>query len=253
MKRITSIAFLAFFFMYYPGAVQAQSLNDILNSVFGDNASAKSGKSGQGGLGAGLSQGDIAKGLREALSQGATNASKKLSVQDGFFRNAAVKILMPDEAKAVEKTLRQFGMGSLADQAILYMNRAAEDAASKAAPIFIDAITKITLQDALGILRGGNDAATRYLQKMTQQQLVTAFSPVIKNSLSKVGADRAWQQAFSAYNKLPLTNKVNTDLTQYVTMKATEGMFKSIAEEEMKIRKNPAARTTDILKRVFGS
>src|SRR5690606_29761868 len=143
-------------------------------------------------------------------------------------------------------------LGSLADQAILYMNRAAEDAASKAAPIFINAITKITLNDALGILRGGNNAATSYLKSRTQQELMSAFSPVIKQSLDKVGAQKAWEQAFKAYNQLPMVSKVNTDLTQYVTQKATDGMFVTIAEEEMKIRQNPMGQASDLLRRVFG-
>lgn len=254
MKKITlTLGFIFVGLVSYQTA-SAQNINDLLNGLFGKNATAKSGTTKQSsGLGAGLSNADISQGLKEALNIGANNASKSLSVKDGFFRNAAVKILMPKEVQHIEKTLRQFGLGSLADNAILYMNRAAEDAASKAGPIFLDAIRQITLNDALNILRGGNDAATKYLQKMTQQQLINAFSPVIKNSLTKVGADRAWETAFSAYNKIGIGNKVNTDLTQYVTQRATEGMFITIAQEEMKIRQNPAAFGSKILNSVFGN
>lgn len=234
--------------------LHAQNWGNIMNSVFGENntTSKNSTKSTDKGLGFGLSNLDISNGLKEALTIGANNSSKKLSTTDGFFRNAAVKILMPPEVRKVEQTLRQFGMGSLADKAILYMNRAAEDAASKAGPIFISAISKITLNDALGILRGGNNAATNYLQRATQQELMNAFSPVVRQSLSKVGADKVWQQAFDAYNKLPMVTKVNTDLTNYVTQKTTEGMFKSIAVEELKIRQNPMGQGSNLLRKVFG-
>lgn len=255
MKAIKKIITITFLIGVLPVMGHAQNFNDLLNTVFGKNntTNRNSTKQSGSGLGAGLSELDISNGLREALTLGANNASKKLSIQDGFFKNAAIKILMPPEARKVEQTLRQVGLGSLADQAILYMNRAAEDAASKAAPIFIKAITKITLNDALGILRGGNNAATNYLKSRTQQELMSAFSPVIKQSLDKVGAQRAWEQAFNAYNQLPMVSKVNTDLTQYVTQKATDGMFVTIAEEEMKIRQNPMGQASDLLRRVFGS
>lgn len=255
MKTIKKIIGVSLFACMLPAMGQAQSFGDLLNTVFGENntTNKNSTKKNNSGLGAGLSNMDISNGLKEALTLGANNASKKLSIQDGFFKNAAVKILMPPEVRKVESTLRQFGLGSLADEAILYMNRAAEDAASKAAPIFVNAITKMTLDDALGILRGGNNSATNYLKSRTQQELMAAFGPVVKISLDKVGATKAWETAFGAYNKLPMVSKVNTDLTQYVTQKATEGMFVSIAEEEAKIRKNPLGQGSDLLRRVFGS
>lgn len=236
---------------------QAQNFSDVMNTIFGSNSttnknSGRSNTNNNNGLGAGLSNLDISNGLKEALTLGANNASKKLSITDGFLKNAAVKILMPPEARKVEQTLRQFGLGSLADKAILYMNRAAEDAASKAAPIFINAITGMTLNDALGILRGGNNAATNYLKLKTQQQLMTAFSPVVRNSLQKVGAQKVWEEVFSTYNKLPMVTKVNPDLTSYVTQKATEGMFITIAQEEAKIRQNPMGQASSLLRKVFG-
>lgn len=233
--------------------VQAQSIDRLLNS-FGNNkrtSTTQNTQQGGGLLGQGLSNMDISNGLKEALSLGANSASKTLSAKDGFFRNAAVKILMPKELQQVEFTLRKFGMGKLADQLILTMNRAAEDAAKEAAPIFLSAIKNMTLNDAISILNGGNGSATNYLRKSTNHQLMAAFSPVIQKSLSKVGADKAWNQVFSAYNKIGIFQKVNTDLTQYVTERATEGMYVMISEEENKIRKNPISYGSVLINKVF--
>lgn len=200
----------------------------------------------------GLSNADIISGLKEALSVGARNSSNQLSAVDGFFKNAAIKILLPEEAQKVEKTLRDLGLGSLVDKAILSVNRAAEDAATKAAPIFIDAIKGITIQDALGILQGGDFAATNYLKSKTTTPLTNAFRPVIESSLQKVGATKYWTDVFTAYNKFA-TNKINPDLPAYVTGKALDGIFYQVGLEEQKIRKDPVARVSDILKKVFGS
>lgn len=195
---------------------------------------------------------EIVAGLKEALDMGAKAATNKLSVKDGFFGNAMVKVLMPPEAAKVENTLRQFGMGAYVDKAILSMNRAAEDAAIQAQPIFINAIKGMTVQDALNILKGSNDAATQYLKAKTMAQLTTAFKPVISASLDKVNATKYWTEVFEVYNNLPTThNKVNPDLTAYVTERALNGVFLYIAEEEGRIRLNPAARVTDLLKKVF--
>jgi hypothetical protein len=196
-------------------------------------------------------QEQVVEGLKEALSIGTQNATKQLSGVDGFFANAAVKILMPPEAKSVEKTLRQVGMGSLVDKTILSLNRAAEDAAKSATPIFVDAIKQMTIDDAVGILRGSDSAATIYFKQKTTPALTAAFSPVIKQSLDKVDATKYWGQTFSVYNKFS-TKPVNTDLTAYVTQKAIDGIFYEVALEEQKIRKDPAARVTDLLKSVFG-
>lgn len=250
MKKIKTIALaIAASGILFAQDVQAQNFGDLLNSVFGNGTTNQNKNSG---LGAGLSNAEITNGLKEALTLGAQNASKRLSIQDGFFKNAAVKILMPPEARKVEQTLRQFGLGHLANQAILLMNRAAEDAASKAAPIFVNAITSMTLNDALGILRGGNTAATDFLRSRTQAELIKAFTPVIRQSLDKVGANKAWEAAFTAYNKLPLVTKVNPNLTEYVAQKATEGMFITIADEERKIRENPMGQASSLLRKVFG-
>jgi hypothetical protein len=199
-----------------------------------------------------LSTDEIVSGLKEALSVGAQRGTDKLSAADGFFKNAALKILMPPEAKKVEETLRSFGMGKQVDQAILAMNRAAEDAAKSAAPIFINAVKSMTIDDAVGILKGGDNAATNYLKSKTTAQLTEAFRPVIDNSLKKVDATKYWNTVFTNYNKVS-KEKVNPDLPAYVTEKALAGIFVQLAEEEKSIRKDPAARTTEILKKVFAN
>lgn len=202
--------------------------------------------------GNGLSNDDIVAGLKEALSLGATNGANKLSAVDGFFANAAIKVLMPPEAQKVESTLRSMGMGKLVDDAILSMNRAAEEAAKSAAPIFLNAVKGMSFQDALGILRGSDTAATSYLKGKTLTSLTSAFSPTIDSALEKTGATKHWKTVFEAYNKVPLVKKVNTNLSGYVTERALNGLFFQVAQEEQKIRKDPAARVTETLKKVFG-
>lgn len=198
-----------------------------------------------------LTTGDVISGLKEALETGTNRSVQKLSVADGFFKDAVIKVLMPAEAKKVESTLRSVGMGKHVDNAILSMNRAAEDAAKDAAPIFVNAIKSISIQDAWGILRGGDSSATKFLREKTTVSLTEAFRPVIENSLKKVDATKHWNTVFSNYNRFS-KEKVNTDLVAYVTEKALFGIFYQVAQEEMKIRKDPVARTTDILKKVFG-
>ena len=206
---------------------------------------------GSGKLGSGLSSDEIANGLKEALQVGATKGSDKLSAVDGFFKDAAIKILMPEEAKKVEKTLRGMGLGAQVDDAILSMNRAAEDAASGVGQIFWNAIKQMSITDGLQILNGGDFAATDYLKKVTTIELTEKFKPVIETSLTKTDATKYWNDVFSNYNKFS-SNKVNPDLTAYVTEKALNGLFYNIGLEEQKIRKDPAAQVTGILKKVFG-
>ncbi|HEY4149784.1 MAG TPA: DUF4197 domain-containing protein [Chitinophagaceae bacterium] len=198
-----------------------------------------------------LSTDEIVSGLKEALNVGTNNSTSKLSAADGFFKDAAVKVLMPPEAQNVEKTLRSAGFGQMVDDAILSMNRAAEDASKSAAPIFIDAIKNMSVSDALGILKGTDTAATAYLRKTTNAQLTAAFKPIIESSLQKTGATKYWSAVFDKYNKMPFVKKVNTDLPSYATEKALYGIFYYVAQEEAKIRNNPAARVSDILKKVF--
>ena len=201
--------------------------------------------------GTNLSNDDIINGLKEALRVGTDSSTKKLSKLNGFFSDAAIKVLMPEEAKKVEKTLRSFGMGAMVDKAVLSMNRAAEDAASGVGNIFWTAIKGMSITDGIKILRGGDFAATDYLKLITTKELTEKFRPVIEASLVKVDATKYWKDMFTTYNKFS-SNQVNTDLTAYVTERALSGLFYNISLEEQKIRKDPAAQVTDILKKVFG-
>jgi len=210
-------------------------------------------KAVSGNSGSGLNGDDIADGLKEALTIGAQKSATQLSAVDGFFKDAAVKILLPEQAQKVEKTLRNMGMGQMVDNAILSINRAAEDAAKSAAAIFVTAIKNMSIQDALGILRGSDTSATAYLRKTTSGQLTISFKPVIDASLQKTDATKYWKDIFVTYNKLPTTfKKVDPDLSAYATQKTMDGIFYYVAIEEKKIRKDPAAQVTDILKKVFG-
>jgi hypothetical protein len=196
---------------------------------------------------------EITQGLKQALEIGTTNSSERLSLADGFLKNAAVKILFPDEAQKVEKTLRSIGMNKLCDDVITSLNRAAEDAASEAKPIFIAAIKQMTIADASNILLGKqDDAATQYFKRVTSDQLRAKFNPIIASSLNKVGATKYWTSAITNYNKIPLVSKINPDLDDYVTEKAIDGLFYEIAQEELKIRGNIYARTNSLLQKVFG-
>ncbi len=232
--------------------VEAQSLRDYMNDANGALQNAKGGNKGKSS--GSPSQSEVSDGLRQALQIGAQNATKQVSAVNGFFGNALIKVLMPPEAKKVETTLREIGMGKYVDNAILSMNRAAEDASSKALNIFINAIKSMSIQDAFSILQGGDNAATNYLKTKTTASLTAAFRPVIQESLDKVEATKYWAMVFNTYNQLPTTfNKVNPDLPAYVTERALNGVFVYIAQEEQKIRKNPAAQVTDLLKKVFGN
>ena len=204
-----------------------------------------------GGAGKGLSNDDIVNGLREALRVATDSTSKTLGSAGGYFKNQAIKIIMPAEAVKAEKTLRNMGAGALVDKAILSMNTAAENAAGQVGAIFLTAIKQMTLTDGLNILRGNNNAATEFLKRTTTATLTEKMRPVIESSLRQVNADKYWNQVFSKYNMFS-QQKVETDLSNYVTAKALEGMFYNISLEEAKIRKDPAAQVTDILKKVFG-
>jgi hypothetical protein len=201
--------------------------------------------------GGGLSNADIASGLRQALDFGIDKQVSKLTQTDGFFKNELVKILLPDELKKVDKTLRDIGLGKLADEGLKILNRAAEDAVKEATPIFVGAVKGITFTDAKNILLGNDNAATQYLTSKTQNELYEKFHPVINSSFSKVGADRIWGNLINKYNALPLTNNVNPDLTDYVTGEALKGVYTMIAVEEKEIRTKLSSRTTDLLKKVF--
>jgi hypothetical protein len=194
---------------------------------------------------------DIAAGLKEALNKGVTDQVSKLTALDGFYKNEAVKIMMPAELQKVDKTLRKLGMSSLADDGIKALNRAAEDAVKESTPIFVSAIKNINFSDAKNILMGKENAATAYLQNATTKDLYSKFSPVVQQSIGKVGADVIWSNIITKYNAIPLVNKVNPDITDYVTNKALEGVFKMITVEEKNIRTNLGSRTSNLLQQVF--
>jgi len=198
-----------------------------------------------------LSNADIGSGLKAALKEGVTKQVTKLTAEDGFYKNEAVKILLPEELQKVDKKLRQIGLSSMADEGIKVLNRAAEDAVKEATPIFVNAITSMTITDAKNILMGADNSATTYLQTSTSKPLYSKFSPVVTTSLSNVGADVVWEKIITKYNSIPLITKVNPDLTDYVTNKAMDGVFKMISVEEKNIRTNLSSRTSDILKKVF--
>jgi len=194
---------------------------------------------------------DISAGLKEALNKGITEQVSKLTATDGFYKNEAVKILMPEELQKVDKTLRKMGMSSLADEGIKSLNRAAEVAVKEATPIFVSAIKNMSIRDAKNILMGNDNAATTYLESSTSAALYSKFNPVVKESIGKVGADVVWSKIIEKYNTIPLVSKVNPDINDYVTNKAMEGVFTMIAVEEKDIRTNLNSRTSDVLKKVF--
>jgi Protein of unknown function (DUF4197) len=242
----------------FAGTAHAQSLKDLMSGKGTKDSTGKTDPaailnkvSKKLGGSTTLSTNEVAEGLKAALNQGVTKGTGLLSATDVFLGNAAVKILMPPEAKKVEETLRKFGMGKQVDQAITSMNRAAEDAAKSAAPIFLQAIKGMSIQDAMGILGGKEDAATQYLKQQTTGPLTEAFRPVIDSSVNKVGATKYWNTIFTNYNKFS-NEKINPDLTAYVTEQALKGIFYQVAQEEKNIRENPAARGTELLQKVFG-
>lgn len=200
-----------------------------------------------------LSNDEIVSGLKEALNVGIDKAGAKASALDGFNKNDLVRIPFPDEAKKMEDKLRLVGMGAQVDSFEVALNRAAELAAKEAAPIFIQAIKSMNVSDGMNILKGDDDAATQYLSKTTNDSLYATFKPLVEKALKAVKVTQYWNPLASRYNKIPLTTKVNPDLEDYTTKKAMEGLFKLLAKEEKKIRDQPAARVTDLLKKVFAT
>lgn len=195
---------------------------------------------------------EVISGLKEALSVGSKNAGTAASKLDGYYKNPAIFIPFPEEAKVVEEKVRAIGMGSYVDDFVRTMNRAAEEAAKEAAPIFLDAVKQMTIQDGWKILRGNERAATDYLKEKTSSQLYVKFKPVVERAIDRVQLTKYWEPVINAYNKIPLVQKMNPDIKDYTTKKAIDGLFYLVAKEEKKIRENPGARVTDLLKKVFG-
>jgi len=200
-----------------------------------------------------LTTAEVGEGLKEALINGISKGSDLVSQADGYFKNPEIKIPFPPDVKKVEDRLRQIGLGGEVDKFVMTLNRGAEDAAKEAKPIFIAAIKQMTIDDAWAILKGEPDAATQFLKRTTTAQLKEKFKPVIQASLDKVSATKYYSDIVNRYNSIPLVQKVNPDLNDYATDLAMQGLFTMIAKEEKNIRQDPIARTTELLKRVFGA
>ncbi len=227
--------------IFFYSQVQAQILKGLKDAVTG---------SGDGSVS--FTQQEAGKAIIEALQKGAVKGVAEVSQKDGYLGNPKIKIPFPKEVQIVETKLRAIGMDKLVDDAVMSINRAAEDAAVEAKDIFVGSIKQLTFKDAIEIIKGEENAATQYLQRTTTDSLAVRFRPIIANSLEKVNATKYWDDVMSRYNQIPFTKKVNEDLTGYATEKAIEGLFVMIAKEELKIREDPVARTSDILKKVFG-
>lgn len=198
-----------------------------------------------------LSNEQIGNGLKEALNNGIEHQVSKLTADGGFYKNAAVKILLPKDLKKVDKALRDIGLGNLADEGLKILNRAAEDAVKEATPIFVNAVKEMTFTDAKNILLGNTNAATSYLEQKTSNELYAKFNPVIKKSFDKVGADQIWSDLIQKYNSIPFVKDVNPNLTDYVAKEAMKGVFAMIAVEEKGIRQKIGLRTSPLLQKVF--
>lgn len=200
-----------------------------------------------------LTENEVGMGIKEALINGISNGADLASKQDGYFLNPKIKIPLPPDVQRVEATLRKIGLGSQVDQFLLNLNRGAEDAASQAKPIFISAIKSLTIKDAFNILRGEKNAATQFLMRATSNELTNLFMPILEKSIDKTEATKYYTDLAGRYNQIPFVQKINPDLKGFATQKAIEGLFTLVAEEELKIRENPIARTSELLKRVFGN
>ncbi len=198
-----------------------------------------------------LSEQQIAGGLQQALSKGVNEQVSKLTMEDGFYANSLVRIGLPDELSGLESTMRNFGLGSLADEGIKALNRTAQQAVKEATPIFLTAIREMSFEDARGILMGDKTAATAYLREKTQAELYQKFQPIINDNFQKVGADQVWTDVIQNYNQIPFVNNVNPNLTDYVTSEALKGVYTMIEVEEQQIRANIQERSSDLLRRVF--
>lgn len=213
-------------------------------------------KKGQGqmknGSGNSLSNDEVVSGLKEALTVGSNKSSAQASKADGFYKNPAIKIPFPPEAKQMESTLKGIGMTKQVDKFTMQLNRAAELAAKDAAPIFVNAIKSMSIADGFTILNGANNAASTYLKDKTNAELTAKFKPIVASALKKVAITKYWNPLVTTYNKVPGAKKQNPNLEAYVTQRAIEGLFKLVADEELKIRKDPASRVSDLLKKVFG-
>lgn len=246
MMKKTAIFFPIILLFFFCDVANAASWDEIKRGV--ENVTR-----GQVSSGRGLSNDEVIRGLKEALSVGAKNATSIASKINGYYGNPRIRIPFPPDAQKVKKVAESIGMKKQVDDFVRTLNRAAEEAAKEALPIFVDAITQMTIQDGFRILNGPNDAATQYLKQKTTAPLTKKFRPVVHRALQKVEITKYWNPIITRYNQVPFVAKVNPDLDAYVTEKGLQGLFYLIAKEEKKIRENPAARVTELLRRVFGN
>ncbi|HEY9260831.1 DUF4197 domain-containing protein [Chitinophaga sp.] len=254
MLKRSLLVLLGFFCLQASQAQLLKRLSKQLESTTNKSGSTSTSTGGSGTSLASLTESDAGSAIKEALAKGVASGIAKLNKTDGFFGSDVYKVLLPPDAVKIGNTLRSIGLGSQVDKAILQINRSAEKAVGYAAPIFVSAIKQMTLTDALNLVKGGSTSATDFFKSKTTDSLKTAFLPVIRKSLDSTSATRYYSDIVTSYNKLPTTfNKVNPDLQDYVTTMAVNALFDQIAKEELAIRANPAARTTDLLKKVFGA
>lgn len=232
MKKVSSILILAVMIV---SACTVQQVQSTLDGYLNDD----------------LTTEQVTAGLKEALVKGISQGSNQASKVDGYFGNPEIRIPFPEDVQKVADKLRDIGLGDQVDKFVKTLNRGAEEAAKEAKPIFVDAIKEMTVQDAWGILKGSDDAATQYLQEKTSSKLKARFKPIIRKALDQTNATRYYSDIISTYNRIPFVDKVNPDLDDYATDRAILGLFKLIANEEEKIREDPAARTTELLQKVF--
>lgn len=239
-KYMKSVLFLSLFVLLC--SCKSQTLSSVMD-VVGQQVS----------VAAAPTSDEISRGLKEALSLSIEKGARSLHKKNAYFKNEAIKILLPSEAKKVITTLNKIGLGALTDELTLRLNRAAEDAAIKSIPIFKDAIFSLNFTDAMKILTSSNaGAATDFLRQRTSTQLSNLYKENINSSLRKVGADVAWNKVFSTYNKIPGLKSVNPDLSEYATQKALQGLFLIVSKRESLVRSDLSERTSPLLKRVFG-
>ncbi len=247
-----SFSYLALSLAVLPLLTGCETLSQIASTLPQGNPGTTTSNTGANTT---ITQAEAVTGIKQALNNGLQNSIKTLSAANGFYGDALVKVLMPEEARRVEQTLRSAGMGKLVDNFILSLNRAAESAVKEAAPVFVNSLSQMNVTDAFNILLGTQqDAATQFFKRTTSATLTDKFSPIVATALGKHNVNTYWTQLTTAYNSLPLSsNKVQTDLNAYVTQKAIQGLFVKVADEELKIRQNiGGSRNTNILQSVFG-
>jgi RNA binding exosome subunit len=239
----TTLQKICIVFFLFPFVSCAQLDLNKINKAIKDNTN----------LSKPLSNDEIVRGLKEALTIGSNNSASAASKVDGYFKNSIIKIPFPPEAREMEQKLRSIGMSKQVDDFVLTLNRAAEEAAKEAGPVFVNSVKQMTITDGVKILKGKDDEATQYLKRTTSVELKGKFQPIVKRAIDKVQVTSYWNPLASAYNRIPFVTKVNPNLENYVTEKALDGLFYLVAQEELKIRKDPMARVTDLLKKVFGN